>query len=689
MSGLRRGALWLALASVFAIVPSTPALGADCPSPDGAKVPEASASDGNVVFRGHGWGHGLGMSQYGAEGAAKLGCTYKQILTTYYPGTAVSATAMPSAIRVGVIDRTHQSTHSALTFVTIPGTNDVPWTVVGCQVGDCANPPRQPGKSTWRIQARKDGRFAIYHLVSGTWTQLWVGGDKYAILQARHDGTVIDVDPKINGSSVNRRQFRWGNTRFDSVASTGSKTPGEGQMYLVQEVTGGVDSSGNGPYSAMERYLWGLAEVPSSFPQAAQRAQAVAARSYALRKTNSWNSTCRCHLVTTPADQNYTGWARELQSGNDIWRSNVNATAGEVLFYGSVVVNALYSSSHGGHSESVEYVWGNPSPGYIQPVDDSRWEMASSNPSERRSWAVAFTWDELAKRLGFDKVTSISVGAPIGAESRKQGVYVAGMKNGSSVQQYWTGWDVRQRLGLLSPNFLIDVFEDLTDGVQLAGDWDGNGRQDVGWFKDGKISLRIRDGQVHRYRYGTVGDIPIVGDFDGDGKDTISIVRDREWHINNQLRSGAAAKVFIYGRTTQGDIPIVGDWNASGSDGVGIVRGSEWHLRQSPSSGAAQIVFRYGRLYAGDVPVTGDWNGDGSDEVGIVRDVDWHLRFALASGPADRVFRYGNASLGDRPVTGDWNANGKDGVGVVRDGVWYLRKWLTSGPAHYVFEFTG
>lgn len=680
----------VAVVSMFAsLVAPMPTSAASCEPAGGASVPEASIPTGDVVFRGHGWGHGLGMSQYGAQGAALLGCNYKTILHTYYPGAEVSTEAMPDVVRVGVVDRSHQVTHSVLTFVTVKGAEPVEWAVDGCQEGSCKNPPDQQPGVTWRVQSTKDGIFRIYHLVDGDWTKLWAGGDRFAKLKALHDGTVIDVDPQINGASVNRRQFRWGRTEFDSVAITGTKTPGEGQMYVLQAVTGGLDVDGGGPHSAMERYLWGLAEVPASWPQAAQRAQVVAARSYALRKTNAWNSTCRCHLVTTPADQNYTGWARETQSGNEVWRDNVNATAARVLMHDGTVVDALYSSSHGGQSESVEYVWGNPSPAYIAPVDDSRWEMASDNPEERRSWAVGFTWSELAEKLGFEAVTSISVGSPVGDESREQGVYVAGVKNGSSVQEHWTGWDVRQGLGLLSPNFVVLVNEDLSDGVQLSGDWNGDGEHSIGWYKDGKVALLIREGEVDRYRYGVAGDIPIVGDFDGDGRDTVSIVRDREWHINDELKSGVASKVFVYGRTTQGDIPIAGDWNGNGADGIGIVRESEWHLRHTPSAGAGQIVFRYGRLGEGDVPVVGDWTGDGADEVGIVRDVDWHLRFALASGPADKVFRYGSASSGDRPVTGDWNASGTDGVGIVRDGVWHLRNRLSSGSADIILEFKG
>ena len=80
------------------LVAAPAAAAAACPSSGGVSIPRATAS-GDVVFRGGGWGHGLGMSQYGAQGAARLGCDAGQILTRYYAGTTVAAKAMPTSSR--------------------------------------------------------------------------------------------------------------------------------------------------------------------------------------------------------------------------------------------------------------------------------------------------------------------------------------------------------------------------------------------------------------------------------------------------------------------------------------------------------------------------------------------------------------------------------------------------------------
>ncbi|MEP6762563.1 MAG: hypothetical protein ABJA93_14515, partial [Sporichthyaceae bacterium] len=95
--------LTIGLSGASLAVTTVPAAAATCPSSGGVSVPEAAAS-GDVVFRGHGWGHGLGMSQYGAEGAAKLGCSYSQILAAYYTGSVLRTETMPSAVYLRMLN---------------------------------------------------------------------------------------------------------------------------------------------------------------------------------------------------------------------------------------------------------------------------------------------------------------------------------------------------------------------------------------------------------------------------------------------------------------------------------------------------------------------------------------------------------------------------------------------------------
>ena len=220
----------------------------------------------------------------------------------------------------------------------------------------------------------------------------------------------------------------------------------------------------------------------------------------------------------------------------------------------------------------------------------------------------------------------------------------------------------------------------------VVGDWNGDGVDTVGWFKDGawRLFASNRTGtSVTTFRYGAAGDKPVVGDWNGDGTDTVGVFRDGTWHLKLSNTGGTADISFGYGRS--GDRPLVGNWNGKGGDTVGIVRDRHWHLKDSLSGGVADRSFVYGRVTAGDIPLVGDWDGNGRDTAAIVRDGDWHLRYSLSAGPGERSFRYGRVSQGDRPLIGSWNGFGPDGVGVIRSATWHLKYSLGGGIADLSF----
>lgn len=221
----------------------------------------------------------------------------------------------------------------------------------------------------------------------------------------------------------------------------------------------------------------------------------------------------------------------------------------------------------------------------------------------------------------------------------------------------------------------------------LTGDWDATGRDGVGWWCDGQVRLRTADGVIHRYIYGRPGDVPIVADWDGDGQDTVSVIRDGTWYLNDDLTGGAATRSFVYGRVTRGDVPIAGAWTGGPRDLPGIVRDREWHLRLRQSGGNADRLFVYGRLTRGDLPLWGDWDDTGAATVGVVREGVWLLRNRLAGGSADLSYRYGRVLTGDVPVVGDWNGNGQDTPGIVRDGQWLLKLDHGAGNADDTIVF--
>jgi stage II sporulation protein D len=388
-----------------------------CPLPGGVKVTEAPAPSGAVKVYGHGWGHGMGMSQYGAQGAARLGCGYRTILNTYYHDSSVVTRALNAPV---VLNLAATSSSSKLAAET----GAVTWT------GSSAT-AIQPKGSTWSVVRRTvSGRVGLAVLDAAGTRQLFV--PNAAVLTARHTGTVIDIQPS-GGSGLTTR---WDDSRFigspSGIAVTELITAGQG-------------------YTAVQKYLMGLAEVPVSWPVEALKAQVVAARTYLSYKYNSADGAY--FVKITSADQVYNGFTEEKKDtdlgGN--WHKAVVATAGQVIVDSSGhVISAMYSSSMGGHTEDRQYVYGSYGISYLKAVDDSRWDNASDNPYRR--WSIGFSKTDFAQRFGFDAVSSWSI-AQRGAAARLGGVKITGKRAGKTVTVAFTGSDAKARLGVRSTGF--------------------------------------------------------------------------------------------------------------------------------------------------------------------------------------------------------------------------------------------
>jgi len=163
----------------------------------------------------------------------------------------------------------------------------------------------------------------------------------------------------------------------------------------------------------------------------------------------------------------------------------------------------------------------------------------------------------------------------------------------------------------------------------------------------------------------------VMGDWDGNGTDTPGVFRNGVWYLRNTNGPGPADVVFSFGLAT--DKPVVGDWDGNGKDGVGVFRNGAWYLANTPG-GPTTSRFNYG--LAADKPVTGDWDGNRRDGVGVDRAGTWYLA-NVPGGPTTRGFAYGAPA--DMPVTGDWNRDGRATVGVVRVDEWLLADILGGG----------
>ena len=196
----------------------------------------------------------------------------------------------------------------------------------------------------------------------------------------------------------------------------------------------------------------------------------------------------------------------------------------------------------------------------------------------------------------------------------------------------------------------------------ILGDWDCDGVDTPGMYRqsDGYVYLRNSNtqgiGEI-RFFFGNPGDIPITGDFNDDGCDTVSIFRPSESRvfIINELgenEGGLGAAEFDYYFGNPGDKPFVGDFDGDGVDTIGLHRESTGlvYFRNSHTQGNADNQFIYGD--PNDRLVAADWIDTGIDTPALFRpsNTTFYLRYTNTQGVADDVFTWGTAT--SVPVAG-------------------------------------
>ncbi len=248
--------------------------------------------------------------------------------------------------------------------------------------------------------------------------------------------------------------------------------------------------------------------------------------------------------------------------------------------------------------------------------------------------------------------------------------------------------------------------------LPVAGDWNGDGRATAGLVGSagGRLRWRLTDRHdppavTRDLLYGSPGryDVPVAGDWDGNGTVTPGVVRPAggrlRWLLSNSADRPRVAIRFTFGSASRYDVPVVGDWDGDGRTTVGVVRpvGRElrWLLLNRNASTRVARRFSFGSVAAPDVPVTGDWDGDGRTTAGLVRyqpdGLLWRQTDDPQAGSTARAFRFGSTRRHDRPVTGDWDGDGSDTVGFVRPEVrrlhWFLTDANAAGAATRRFTF--
>ncbi|MEP7286189.1 MAG: SBBP repeat-containing protein [Chloroflexota bacterium] len=190
--------------------------------------------------------------------------------------------------------------------------------------------------------------------------------------------------------------------------------------------------------------------------------------------------------------------------------------------------------------------------------------------------------------------------------------------------------------------------------------------------------------------FGTSTDLPVVGDWNGDGIDTVGVYRTGQFLLRDSNTSGASI-VYNFALGVNGDVPMAGDWDGDGKDGVGVFRPSNGliYLKNGLTTGFANFQMVLG--VPGDVPVAGDWNHDGKDSPGVYRpsSTTFFLTDQVCNCNATGSYQATLGVAGDSPIAGDWNNDGSAGIAVFRpsNGLIYLKNTPTTGYADIQIVF--
>ena len=351
-------------------------------SPSSAHAEEIPTS---FSFTGSGYGHGVGMSQIGARGQALEGRSAPEILGYYYPGTQVQSVSDSQTIRVNIGHLLNQTTISLVNGATSGGNGEF-----SISSGD--------GQL---IGTYGRDLTATFTLVTGIIIpQLTSPTAKFAPLKGDSLFTISWTPNSMirigNETATTTSQYKYGFLTIKAVSTVaGPKLEVVNTLRLHDE------------------YLWGIGEVPSSWPAAALEAQAIASRTYALTKISTIRKECDCNLYNTIADQNFVGFSKESEPiYGQLWKSAVNrtstdSTSGLVVTFNGKPANTYFFSSSAGLTQDVRDVWGGTFP-YLISVPDT-WSVSTALNPRYYLWNRDISQKVMATAFGLPDIVSYRV----------------------------------------------------------------------------------------------------------------------------------------------------------------------------------------------------------------------------------------------------------------------------------------
>lgn len=346
----------------------------------------ADLAPDSFSFTGSGYGHGVGLSQIGGRAKALAGETSTSILSYYFPGSAISIVDDSASTRINI----------GHLLTTAKFRTDSQGATLSAFAGDL--PELQPAHPVFTNIARQSFQA---HLVGSS------------ILLTSMNG-------KVSTPISTEKSFtlRWSGTRNLEGApalvsvTTGSTTVkyrhGQIQLKVVKDKVLGNRIEVTNTVRIKDEYLYGVSEVPSSWPSAMLDAQAIASRTYAFTRGAKVRPACDCNLYGSITDQSFVGNSKENEPRFGVfWKAAIDRTAGQVITFNGSLMTTYFTSSTGGVTETVQSAWGTPSP-YSVSVPDSSSGDVTLNP-RYAMWARSIDQKTIAAAFLLPDVTKLEV----------------------------------------------------------------------------------------------------------------------------------------------------------------------------------------------------------------------------------------------------------------------------------------
>ena len=400
-------------------------------------------SASSFSFVGSGWGHGVGLSQYGAKAMASDGASHIDIISKYFLNSSVTPY---TATENGTFLTTEEfplwvglrQNSDNISFIVETGSARLCFDQSNLCVANAL-----PNEHWWFGLDGKGSCIFSKITLDGAFQTFGPSSECSASILPTSKDTIIRVPFKA-------RSYKRGILKV-------RQNPVSKKLHTVYAL-------------GVEDYMKGVSEVPDSWPESAIEAQVVTSRSYVV-----WNAIdrgesksfdldrkneCYCNIYDDSRDQVFRGYSGEVS--HPIWVKAVDSTFAKVISYFGSTALGMYSSSSGGFTENYYDVFESDGHPYLVTVNDSAaFSDSASNP--HAIWTAGYSQKTLAQAFNFSWVVDAKIKERNVSGSVKT-VLLKGTLDGKPLQKEISGVLFRNVLSLRSTDFEIETtlrFEDV------------------------------------------------------------------------------------------------------------------------------------------------------------------------------------------------------------------------------------